>query len=94
MHDKIEPFHLSGEIMESALLKEQERIVEFLEGSMRDDGYIPVLDIDPQWSLEYEVDKGIYKFDLTIYGVKEENAWDYAGTMNGKLIPRTTAKNT
>ena len=36
---------------------------------MRSKGYVPVLDLEPQFSIEYNVKKDNYGFNLEIYGV-------------------------
>lgn len=96
MHDDIKTFTLEGELADSNLVQEKDRLVEFLEGQIRDLGSVPVLDLEPQFTLEYLPKSETYEFTLTIYGVPiegEDDAWSLAGMMNGKIIPKDTQKD-
>jgi hypothetical protein len=96
MHEDIKTFSLNGEIDDSNLVETKERLVEALEDMIRDHGCVPVLDMDPQFTLNYIPDREIYEFVLTIYGVRideEKDAWATVGMMNGKPIMRYIPKN-
>lgn len=93
MHDDIEKFTLDGEVADNNLVEHKERLIMSLETVIRDKGFVPVLDIDPQFSLDYIPQESKYNFKLTIYGVEvKENAWQIAGLMNGKVITRYIPK--
>lgn len=87
-HFEIENFSLEGTISETAVAEHRERLILWVESDMRDRGYVPVLDLEPAWSLWY--DGQDYRFRLTVYGVEIgiDEAWATAGVMNGKTIPR------
>lgn len=90
--DKIEPFYLEGTIREENIDQEKDRVEAFTRMSMLDEGYVEVLDIDPQWTLHYDFQKNVFDFKLTMYGVEVEEAWRYSGWMSGQLIERSTPK--
>jgi hypothetical protein len=93
MHDEVKRFPLDGEIVDSGnLVTAKERLVNFVETQMRDEGYVPVLDLEPQFTLDYNLDTEGYSFKLSVYGVHvgKEGAWQSAGMMNGKMITKPT----
>lgn len=57
---------------------------------MRDEGYVPVLDIDPTWNWTWVKDEE-YQFMYTLQGVYvgKDIAWETEGVSNGKRIPST-----
>lgn len=90
MHENIKAFHDRGTMNGNInVIQEKERLVADLETSMRDSGYVPVLDLDPQFTRTLVGDS--YEFRLTIYGVKiKEDAWQVTGISSGKLLRSTT----
>lgn len=93
MHRRIKNFYLNGEVSETNLVQTKERLIKSLVEQMRDVGYVPVLDLDPQFTLDYVEDMGKFRFKLTVYGSwVGEKSWDTEGMMNGKRIPRSTAR--
>lgn len=92
MHDEIIKFSLDGEISDSNIVESKDRHVQFLETQMRDSGAVPALDLEPQFTLDYDAEKESYRFVLTVYGIEvgEEAAWQTAGIMAGKPIMRST----
>jgi hypothetical protein len=88
MTNKIEPFYLEGSISEVNIEQEKDRVESFVRTSMRDEGFAEVLDIDPQWQMTYDFTNSVFDFKLTMYGVEVEDASQWAGWMNGKLIKR------
>lgn len=92
MHDEIKKFSLEGELKETDIVRTKERIVEFVENMMRDYSYVPALDLEPQFTLDYSPESEGFKFTLSVYGVKvdKEKAWQTGGVMSGKTIPRYT----
>lgn len=92
MHDEIKRFYLDGEIGHDNLIEAKERLVNFLETQMRDNGYVPALDLEPQFTRSYDLERDTYDFVLTIYGIQvgRESAWKNAGIMSGKMIQKYT----
>jgi hypothetical protein len=95
MHEDIKTFTLDGKIDDSNLVQGKDRLIEFVETQMRDLGAVPVLDLEPQFTLDYIPELERYDFKLTLYGITvgEEDAWQIGGMMNGKLIPRYIPKD-
>ena len=92
MHDDIERFSLDGEIDSSNLVEAKDRLVHFLEQSMRDSGYVPALDLEPQFTRSYNPETEKYDFELSVYGIKvgRAKACETAGMMGGKMIALST----
>lgn len=87
-HKKIKEFHIDGLIEDDAAIpKIRERYERILVDMMRSNGYVPHLDVDPAFSLEYKEDK--YSFLLTIYGVYigRAKAQCYLAVSANNLIP-------
>lgn len=90
MHDEIRKFSIEGVLGEPNIVKTKERLVEHVESFMRDFSYVPALDLEPQFTLDYSpADEG-FKFTLSVYGVAvdKEKAWSTGGIMSGKEIPK------
>lgn len=92
MHDEIIKFSLDGEIADSNIVETRERQIQFLETQIRDSNAVPVLDMDPQFTLDYRPETETYRFELTMYGVEvgEDDVWQTAGMMSGKMIMKYT----
>lgn len=89
MHDEIHKFSLDGQIGDANLVEAKERLVLFLEDKMRDEGFVPALDIEPQFTLDYRPKDETYDFILTVYGIwvgRESACNTIAGMMSGKPI--------
>jgi hypothetical protein len=68
-HKAIKRFQMSGIISDdSYMMQTRATCVNTVMYSMRDGGYVPLLDIDPAWSVTMN-DAGKYEFLLTIQGV-------------------------
>ena len=81
-------FSIDGEFDDdSNLIKIREKFEGHLVDIMRSKGYVPHLDIEPAFSLEY--DDGVYKFLLSVYGVYigKAKAKCYLAISNNNLIP-------
>jgi len=90
-HKRIKEFHIDGLIEDdSAIPSVRERYETILVDMMRSNGYVPHLDIDPAFSLEYKEDK--YIFLLTVYGVYvgRSKAQCYLAVSGNNLIPMNT----
>lgn len=93
MHDEVRRFPLDGEIADASnLVETRDRLVYFVETAMRDHGFVPALDLEPQFTLDYDLDKETYKFVLSVYGIYlgREESWRCVGVMSGKKIMRST----
>lgn len=92
MHDDIRKFQLEGDVAEASILQTKDRLIDHLERLMRDYGYAPSIDNDPQWDAAFKQD-GVYDFSLTVYGVYvgKEKAWATSGVAGGKPVPKYTA---
>jgi hypothetical protein len=67
MHKKIKRFYIEGVINDdSAILRMRENYIRLLKDSMRLEGYVIRLDIDPDFSIEYNGSG--YNFVLSVYG--------------------------
>ena len=87
-HKKIKEFHIDGIIEDDAAIpKIRERYENILVDMMRSQGYVPHLDIDPAFSLEYDEER--YSFLLTVYGIYigRAKAQCYLAVSGNNLIP-------
>lgn len=91
MHDEIKRFSLDGEIGDANVVEAKERQVHFLESMMRDAGYVPALDLEPQFTRSYNRESESWNFELSVYGIHvgREQACQAAGIMAGKIITRS-----
>jgi hypothetical protein len=70
LRKQIHSFLIGGVIKDDASIKRIREMHErLLIQDMRSRGYVPVLDLDPQFSIEYNEKKDTYGFTLEIYGV-------------------------
>lgn len=91
MHDDIKRFELTGTITSDKFVSARESLVRELEASMRDGGFVPVLDLHPQFTREYNPETQDFNFTLSVYGTHVgEESWRIAGMMNGTPISRST----
>jgi hypothetical protein len=95
MHKDIKRFPLDGIINDdSDFVRLRAQFETLIVHNMRDDGYVPVLDIGPLWSTKYDMKKDCYSFELTVYGVYvgKKKAWHLEGMDgSGRYLPRSTA---
>ena len=78
MHKRIKRFELQGQIHDDSFIYSmKEKYIRLLSESMRDEGYVQRLDIDPDWSLSYT--GNYYEFTLSVYG-------SYIGKKNAVCI--------
>ncbi len=88
-HSDVEKISVEGEIFAEDLWRHKEEIIKAVEDSMRDAGIVPLLDITPHWTQVYDFERDLYKFTLSVFGVKGENAWEPAGVYNGRPLQRS-----
>lgn len=78
MHKRIKRFELSGQIADDSFIpRMKDEYIRLLSDSMRDEGYVQRLDIEPDWSLSYTGNH--YEFILSVYG-------SYIGKKNAACI--------
>lgn len=83
-HKNIKRFQMDGVIADdSDILRLYGQYVNLLTHSMRSQGYVPVLDLSPAWSLSYNGKH--YEFLLSMHGV-------YYGTAKAKKIAGITGQ--
>ena len=77
-HKVIKRFQLEGQISDdSDIVRLRQQHINLLVAQMRDEGYVPVLDLDPAVALDF---KGMsYDFLITMHGV-------YYGKAKAKVI--------
>lgn len=88
MHDEIKRFSLDGQISEANVVQTKERMINMVEGMMREYGFVPALDMEPQFTLSYDAEEERFDFSLSVYGIRieESQVWQVAGIMGGKRI--------
>ena len=75
IHKTVKRFHLEGQIYDDALIPRlQLEYINILKTQMKLAGYAPRIDIDPQFTIEYNGKH--YNFILSVYGtfVGKKNA--------------------
>ena len=94
MHDPIIRFSISGQMLGSDKVLERQRKIDFLENHMRNYGCVPVLDLIPQFTVDYQPDTETYGFSLSVYGVfvGMEEAWQIDGMTNGTTTTSSTQR--
>ena len=93
MHDEIRKFQYEGVVKDqSDIVTARHDIIHWLEVDMRDEGCVPLLDMDPQYTHQFDPASGGFNFKLTVYAVEvgKEKAWEVAGMMSGKPIMIST----
>lgn len=78
---------MDGKVQSStAFSKVQEMYINLLEEKMRDQGYVPRLDIGMEWTTTRQ--KSHYDFEISLYGsyVGRKTAWVIDGIDNGRPI--------
>lgn len=92
MHNrKLKKFSLDGEIADDAILPRKRLYFQkLLETQMKDSGYVPVLDLDPQFYISYNKYKDTYDFVLHMFGiyVGKKKCLNYVGFSGQSLIPK------
>lgn len=94
MHDSIKRFHLNGTVTSDKFVTTRENLIKEVEDEMRDEGFVPVLDLIPQFTREYNPDDGTFVFELSVYGVEvgEEESWNIVGVTHGVTVERSTRR--
>jgi hypothetical protein len=88
-HKPIKNFGISGNIYDEAHLPRlKNEYVWLVVSQMRTKGYVPRFDIDPDFTVQYNENKEIFEFELTVYGIyvgKRKSEW-IAGIDEHKAI--------
>ena len=95
-HKRIKRFQIDGIFKDdSDMIRVRAQYESMTVQSMRGDGYIPVLDIDPTFSVSYNSEDKIWSFILTLHGVYvgKVKAWHIEGISNNKMLPRSTQRD-
>jgi hypothetical protein len=78
-HKQIKKFSLDGQIHDdSAIPRLRIEYIRLLTTEMKISGYVPRLDIDPDFTISYNQKTEYFEFNLTIYGVyagKKKSEW-------------------
>ena len=91
MHFSIKSFYRKGTITSNQFFTAKERIIKDIEGEMRDEGYVPVLDYPLLFTRNYIQEEENFEFEITLCGayIGEEESWLVGGIMNGTKVPRS-----
>lgn len=69
-HKPIKRLYLDGEIFdEAAIPRLKNEYIRLLWLQMKATGYVPRLDMEPDFTIEYVEEKNIFRFKLSVYGV-------------------------
>ena len=69
-HKAIKRFNLDGDIHdESSIGRLKGEYVRLLTSEMRLSGCVPRFDLEPDFTVDYNEKKKIFKFELTMYGI-------------------------
>jgi hypothetical protein len=78
-HKNIKRFNLSGVIHDdSAIDRLRGEYVRLLISEMRLSGYVPKFEIEPDFTIDYNIKKQSFEFELTLYGIhvgKRKSEW-------------------
>ena len=91
MKKNIHNFTVTGVINnDSLIIKSRDHYERLLLQQMRDGGYVPILDMSPQFNLKYIQIKDNYFFSLTMYGVfvGKKKACEIEGFSGQEFIKR------
>jgi hypothetical protein len=78
-HKPIKKFGLEGMIHDEALIgRLRSEYVRLITSQMKLAGYVPRLDIDPDFTIQYNSTKEYFEFKLSIYGIytgRKKSEW-------------------
>lgn len=78
-HKPLKKFSLDGNIHDdSAMWRLKSEYIALLSSEMRIAGYVPRLDINPDFTIDYNEQKQYFEFELSLYGVyvgKRKSEW-------------------
>lgn len=89
-HKPVKRFYINGVIQDEALIGRLKiEYIRLLISEMRISGYVPRIDIDPDFTIRYNEIKGFFEFELSVHGVyagKRKSEW-IAGVDGTNLVP-------
>ncbi len=94
-HKSIKTFRLDGIIKDdSAIGRLRLEVAKLKIEEMREEGYVPRLDIDPNFTIQYNHTKDYYEFTLTVYGtyVGKKRAQCTQGIDGTSIVPIQKSK--
>jgi len=69
-HKKLNKFDLEGVVHdESAIPRLKLEYIRLLVSEMRLTGYVPRIDIDPDFTVDYNLKRRCFEFELSVYGI-------------------------
>ena len=86
-HRKIKRFGMDGKVQSStAFARVQGMYTKLIEEQMREEGYVPRLDLGMEWTTTRQ--KSHYEFEISLYEsyVGRKTAWVIDGIDNGRPI--------
>lgn len=86
---RIKDFNISGTIADDAfIVGHRERMEKLLDIQMRDFGYVPHLDLDTQYFISYNEDRGTYDFECISFGVYvgKKRSWEIVGLSGTQYV--------
>ena len=88
----IKTFLISGVVSESGVSKARESYERILLQDMRSKGYVPMLDLESQFSIKYNITKDNYSFFLEMFGVYvgRKKAQEIEGFSGQKFFKKNT----
>jgi hypothetical protein len=95
-HKPIKQFTLDGNIHDdSAIGRLKIEYIKTIELQMRLTGYVPRLDVNPDFTIEYNEEKEIFTFNLSMYGTyvgKRKSEW-ISGIDGTVIVPILKSKS-
>ena len=86
---RIKDFSLEGEIADDSFISgHRVKMEKIMEGHMRGMGYVPHLDLDSQYTIEYNQETETFRFYLVVYGVfvGKKKAREIVGRMGSIFV--------
>jgi hypothetical protein len=78
-HKPIKKFSLDGNIHDdSAIWRLKYEYIRLLTIEMRLQGYVPRIDINPDFTIQYNSEKDYFEFEISVYGIyvgKRQSEW-------------------
>lgn len=84
-------FGITGQINDDSSIPRLKQEYQYLlEQDMRSQGYVPLLDLDVQFWLDYNQEQDTYNFEIVLYGVYvgKKKSYQYEGFSGQSLVPK------
>jgi hypothetical protein len=95
-HKPLKRFGLSGSIYsDSAIIRLKQEYINLLITEMKIMGYVPRIDIDFDFTMQYNKQKQYFEFELSIYGIfvgKKKAEW-ITGVDGTRVVPIPNSKS-